>query len=69
MSRVSLYPNQGLASNTNTQSTKQRQAMALQAKLAELSQHVEKLDEVLQVTAEQAGCIRELGAYHGALYV
>ena len=43
--------------------------MALQAKLAELSQHVEKLDEVLQVTAEQAGCIRELGAYHGALYV
>lgn len=43
--------------------------MALQAKLAELSTNVVKLDEAVQVTAEQASCIRELGGYHAALSV
>ena len=60
-----MYPiNQG-----TTQSTKQRQVMALQAKLAELAGNVKELEEVVSVTAEQAAYVRDLGAYHGGLYV
>jgi hypothetical protein len=63
--RVSLYPTQG--SSNQAAVTKQRHLTHLQAKLQELSGNAVNLQQVMQTTAEQAACIRELGGYHAAL--
>ncbi|KAH8705600.1 DASH complex subunit Hsk3 like-domain-containing protein [Talaromyces proteolyticus] len=74
LSRTSIMPTSGVSANTNAAAsamsiTKSRQYAHLHSQLAQLNAHLADTENLVRMTAVQAGDMRFLGGYIGGMFM